>query len=78
VFAAAVQSRRENARIVEHQAIARVKIAGEIAKHAIFPRAFVAIDYQHARCGAVGERFLRDQFFGEFVIKFGKEHLSLR
>ena len=54
--AMAEEARRKNARIVEHQAIAGPQERREVAETAILPAAFLAIDHQHARRGAVGQR----------------------
>jgi hypothetical protein len=40
----------------------------------ILPGARLAVDHQHPRGGAVGERLLCDQFFGEMVVEIGKQH----
>ena len=56
----------------------RSEESGEIVEGAILPRAAAAIDHQHARRSAIGERGLRDQFLGQMVIEIGKKHLSLK
>jgi hypothetical protein len=74
--AGAKKPRGKNLRIVEHQTIAFMHIGWEVAKHAILERAPGAIDHQHARAVAFAKRLLRNQFFGEVVIKFVDTHSS--
>ena len=47
-----------------------------MAEHAIVPRATRAVDDQHSGSGAIGERLLGDEFFGEMVIEVGKNHAA--
>ena len=72
--AVAEQPRRKHARIVEHQAIAGPQELRKVAERPVLPTALFAVDHQHARGGAVGEGFLRDQFLGQVVIEFGQLH----
>ena len=47
VLAAAVEAGRQNAGIVQHQAVAGLQVGREIAERAVFPLAGGAIDHQH-------------------------------
>lgn len=76
VLALPIKARRENPRIVEHKAVILMHIRRKIAKHAILPRSLRAVDNQHARSVAFGERLLRNQFFGQIIIKFINTHSS--
>ncbi len=75
MLAAAKEPGGEHARIVQHQAVVGMHIGGKIAKHAILPGAFRAVDHQHARAIAIWEGLLRDQFLGQVVIEIGNQHL---
>ena len=59
--AAAEEAGWKNAGIIDHQAIARVKVRRQVAEHAVFPKAPFPVDHQHARGRAIGEGFLGDQ-----------------
>lgn len=58
------QARGKDARIVQGETIAGTEKLRQLAKPAVLPPAFGAIENQHPRAGAIGQRFLRDQFFG--------------
>ena len=73
-FAVTVEAGGEHAGVVEHQAIAGMEEGREVAEGVVLPGARLAVDHQHARGGAVRERFLCDQFFGEMVVEIGKQH----
>src|ERR1017187_7234964 len=72
----AEEPRREDARIVEHQAIAGVEILGKVAEEAIFPAAGAAGDHPHAAAGAVAGGRLGDQLFGQLVVEVRQIHLG--
>ena len=75
--AMAEEARGEDARVVKHQAIAGVKELRKVAKGAVFPAALRAMDHQHPRGGAIGERLLGNQLVGQVEIEFGKVHSEL-
>ena len=43
-------------------------------KDAIFPSAFFSIENQHARCGSIFERLLRDEFRRQLICEVGNTH----
>src|SRR5579872_7187208 len=51
-------------------------IGRKIAKHAILPSSFRAIDHQHPRAIAFGKWLLCNQFFRQIIIKFINTHSS--
>ncbi len=51
-------------------------IGRKVAEHAILPSALGSIDHQHARAVAFAKRLLRNQFFGQIIIKFINTHSS--
>ena len=72
--AASQQARWKNARIVQDQAIARMKVRGEVAEGAVFPSSFGSMQDEHTRGGAVGKRLLRNQILGQMKIEGGQIH----
>jgi len=72
----AIKAGREHARIVQNKAIFLMHIGREIAEHAVLPSALGAIDHQHSRAIAIGKRLLRNQFFGQIIIKIINTHSS--
>jgi hypothetical protein len=72
-----VEAGRQDAGIVEDEAVLGCEERREIAERAIFPLAGGAIDYQHPRPRAVGQRFLGDEIVGEVIVEVGKKHLTL-
>jgi hypothetical protein len=74
VLAAAIEARGEDSGIVEDEAVLEFKVRREIVEEAIFPLSAGAIDHEHPRPGAVGERFLGDEIFGEVIVEVGKKH----
>ena len=63
-LAAAVEARGKDAGVVEDDEIAGAQQVGEIAEAAVFEGSGGGGRCEHARGGAVGEGFLRNQFFG--------------
>ena len=76
MLAAAVEAGRQNAGIVEDEAVVGFEVGREIAEDAVFPLAGGAIDHEHPRRGAVGQRFLGDEIVGEVVVEVGQEHFK--
>ena len=72
--AVAEQSRRKDARVVEHQAIARMEKLRQLAKEPIFPAVLVAVHHQHARRRAVCQRLLRDQLLRQVIVESRQIH----
>ena len=68
----AQQPRADDLRIVQHQDIARVQETREFAEHPIFPASLCAMQNQHARAGAIRERFLRDGTLRQAIIELGR------
>jgi hypothetical protein len=75
VFSAAVEARWKDPRIVQHQTVALPEIAREIAKPAILPDPFSAVEDEHSRSRPVRQRLLRDQLVRETVVEFLELHL---
>ena len=76
MLAPAIQPGGKNARVIEHKAIVLMDIGRKIAKHAVFPFPGRPIDHQHPRAVAIGKRLLRNQFFGQIIIKLINTHSS--
>ncbi len=76
LFPPAIQSRRKNPRVVQHKAIVLMHIGRKVPKHAIFPGAGGAVDHQHPSPVAFGKWLLRNQFFGQIIIKLINTHSS--
>src|SRR5215467_7322584 len=77
VFSAAIETRRKNTRIVQHQAVAGPKIARKIAKDAVLPCPCLAVEDEHSRSRPVLQRLLRDQLVREMVVEFLEQHFDL-
>ena len=73
-FAMTIEAGGEHAGVIEHQTVAGMEVGRKVTEGVILPGARLAVDHQHARGGAVGERLLCDQFFGEMVVEIGKQH----
>jgi len=77
MLAAAVKAGRQDAGIVEDEAVVGCEVGREVAKGAVFPLAGGAVDYEHPRAGAIGEGFLGDEIAGEVVVEVGEKHVSI-
>jgi hypothetical protein len=60
--------------IVEHHKVIGTQQVREIPKNSIFEPWVFALEVEHARLSAVGERFLRNLRVGQVVMKIGDEH----
>jgi N6-L-threonylcarbamoyladenine synthase len=76
MFSPSIQPRGKNPRVIEHKAIVFMDIGRKIAKHAILPFPRRPIDHQHPRPVAFGKWLLRNQFFGQIIIKLINTHSS--
>jgi len=77
--AASVEARGKDAGVIEDNQVAGAQELGEVAEVSIIYWAEPgvsrrAINVQEARGRPVGQRFLRNQFFGESVIEVGDPH----
>ena len=72
--AASKKASGKYAGIVEYQQITGVKKVGKIAKVAVGERSGGGGETEKAGAGAIGQRLLGDQFFGQIVVKIGNEH----
>jgi hypothetical protein len=72
------KTRRKNARVVDDQVIAFVQLFGQLREGTVAPRCARAIQHEQTRSVALGERCLRDQLFGQFVVEFGDQHVVNR
>ena len=72
--AAAEEPRREDARIVDHQAVARAEVRGQVVKMPVLDPSRVLVQNEQARMIAFGDRGLGDQLFGEIKIKIAFFH----
>ena len=63
------QASRDDARIVEHHAVARLHIVEQIAEMAVRHRTVRPIEYHQARGVTLRKRMLRDQPFGQIKVK---------
>ena len=69
------QPRRQHARVVQHDQIALAQMTHEFVEARMIDRLGFAIEHEQARLVAASQRLLRNQFFGQFVVEFGKPHL---
>ena len=76
VLAAAKETGGQDAGVVQYEAVFGFQIGRKIAELAIFPPAGGAINYEHPRPVAAGQRFLSDEIVGEMVVEVGKKHVS--
>jgi len=67
-----IQSRWKNFRIVQHQAIARAKKLRKLPKYPVFPGLLRAMEHQHSRPRAIGQRLLRDRRLRQVIMKLRK------
>ena len=72
--ALAVKARGYDPGVVEDEEVAGLEEGGKVAEVAVGEGSGGAVEGEHARGGAVGEGFLRDEFFGEMEIEIGDEH----
>lgn len=72
--ATAVETGRNDARIVEDHQVIRAEKARKFAELAVFESAGGSVQMKKTRGGAVGQRVLSDQFLREFEIEIGDEH----
>lgn len=64
-----MQPRGNNTGIVQNQAVAGANVAGQVLENIIVEGALRARNHQHARRSALAQRFLRDQFGRQLIIK---------
>ena len=67
----AEQAGRNDAGIIQDEAVPRPQESRKLREAAIFPALLVPIKDEHARVLPTIEGTLRDQFFGQGVIEFG-------
>ncbi len=75
----AVETCREDSRVVQDQQVVGPQQVGEFAKPTVFPGLRLPtlplpIQMQQARCGAVGQRFLRYPFGRQIIVEVRDEH----
>lgn len=68
----AVEAGRDDARVVQHQAVAAVEIVADVAKYAMLDRARSAINHQQPRGVARPAWSLSDQLRRQVILKLGK------
>ena len=71
------QARRQHARVVEHEPVACPEKARQVAKAAILPTAWDAVDDQHAAVIALLQGLLRNQIRRQVKVEIGNPHTSL-
>lgn len=64
-----MQPRREHARVVQHKAVTRADVAVKVSELVIAEGVCPAAYHQHAGSIPFAGRFLRDQLFGQLIIK---------
>lgn len=75
LFVIGEESGRGDFGVVEDDEIVGFQIRGEVGEHAVLDLAGVAMHDHHARSGAVVERSIGDEFFGQAVVEVsGFEH----
>ncbi len=70
------QARREDPTVIQNKDIAGAKMCGQAAKLIVAISASASIQDQHARRGAVRERFLCDELFRKLKIEVRDEHFD--
>jgi len=70
----AENARGNDARVVHNEEIAGTKVAGEIGDMTVLDTPRFAVENEHARSGALGQRFLGDQLGGKVEEKVGGFH----
>ncbi len=73
-FPPPVEPRGDHLGIVQHQAIARAQVAGQVPEHPVFPPPLPPVEHQHPRGGAILERLLGDAVLGQVIIEVGELH----
>jgi len=73
-FAAAIEPRRKDARVVKNDEVSGTQQIGKIAEEAIRVLAAGSLKMQHTGAVAGGERFLGNEFFGEMKVEVGDQH----
>ena len=73
-IAMAEQARRDDARIVDDEQIARREEGWQIADDVVSPRASMPVHHEQPRRAARGGRLLRDQVLGQFEIELTQVH----
>ena len=68
------QTRREDARIIQHQKITAIEMGRELLDGRVLPRTGRATDDDEARCAALGRRMLSDQLLREIEIELAEVH----
>ena len=71
--AMAVEAGGDDAGIVQDEAVAGAEVGGEVGEGAVFPAALGAVEDEHARGGAVGERRLSDGFGRQVEVELGEQ-----
>ena len=72
----AMQTRADHPRVVEHQQIARLQQAGQIAEGAVHQRLGAAVE--QARAAALRSGVLGDQLGGQCVIEVREREMATR
>jgi hypothetical protein len=73
-FLASILPRRQHARVVEDQQVARVLVAIQIGELAILEAARRHVDHEQAACRTLRQRRLCDQFGWKVVVEVGFFH----
>jgi hypothetical protein len=71
---AAVKTGWKHAGVVEHDKVVWTEQFREVAELAVLESSAARRDMQQAGSGAIGERLLGDQVFGQIVVKIGDKH----
>ena len=74
IFLLAQQTRRDDLRLVDDQRVVRVQIVNNIVEMLVLALARRAVYHHQAAVVARFDRGLRNQFFGQFIIKIGCFH----
>ncbi len=65
---------RNNARIVQHQQVARSKMLRELSEDIVLPYARRPVEQKHPRAAALFGRLLSNQLFGQEKVEIRDEH----
>src|SRR6185503_132992 len=70
----AEQTRGKDARVVDHEQIARDEIVLEAGKRCVLDRPAVAVQHEQPRLAAMRRWLLRDELFGQREVEAGDVH----
>ena len=71
------ETRGKHFRIVKNQQIVGPQQLRKVAKHEVVEAVVTAPEMKQPRGSPVGERFLRNQLFGQAIVEIGNQHKAI-